>query len=171
MCSAQEEAQTQTFSSTSQHRPAPALHIVSFENFVKSMPPSLSELKVTPSFCFPFKIPDDPTFFIRAGAANKVENFATKKNLQKRGHVHKFLSQIIKFNFHLLMIQNYNCWKLYLQYYSRQVVTHFISDLQMIKEFRKKLCLTQQGQILSEVTFHTAIFSTDVLHCLHYLPI
>ena len=31
----------------------------SFENFVKSMPPSLSELKVTPSFCFAFKIPDD----------------------------------------------------------------------------------------------------------------
>ena len=38
-----------------------ALHMVSFENFVKSMPPSLTELKVTPSFCFPFKIPDDPT--------------------------------------------------------------------------------------------------------------
>ena len=38
-----------------------ALHMVSFETFVKSMPPSLSELKVTPSFCFPFKIPDDPT--------------------------------------------------------------------------------------------------------------
>ena len=35
--------------------------MVSFENFIKSMPPSLSELKVTPSFCFPFKIPDDPT--------------------------------------------------------------------------------------------------------------
>ena len=35
--------------------------MVSFENFVKSMPPSLSELKVTPIFCFPFKIPDDPT--------------------------------------------------------------------------------------------------------------
>ena len=35
--------------------------MVSFENFVKSMLPSLSELKVTPSFCFPFKIPDDPT--------------------------------------------------------------------------------------------------------------
>ena len=35
--------------------------MVSFENFVKSMPPSLSELKVTPSFCFPFKIHDDPT--------------------------------------------------------------------------------------------------------------
>ena len=34
--------------------------MVSFENFVKSMPPSLSELKVTPSFCFPFKIPDGP---------------------------------------------------------------------------------------------------------------
>ena len=36
-----------------------ALHMVSFENFVKSMPPSLSELKVIPSFCFAFKIPDD----------------------------------------------------------------------------------------------------------------
>ena len=35
--------------------------MVSFENFVKSMPPSLSELKVKPSFCFPFKIPDDLT--------------------------------------------------------------------------------------------------------------
>ena len=46
---------------TSQHRPAPALHMVSFENFVKSMPPSLSELKVLPSFCFPIKIRDDPT--------------------------------------------------------------------------------------------------------------
>ena len=44
---------------TSQHRPAPALHMLSFENFVKSMPPRLSELKVTPSFCFAFKIPDD----------------------------------------------------------------------------------------------------------------
>jgi hypothetical protein len=35
--------------------------MVSFENLVKSMPPSLSELKVTPSFCFAFKIPDHPT--------------------------------------------------------------------------------------------------------------
>ena len=35
--------------------------MVSFENFVKSMPPSLSELNVIPSFCFSFKIPDDPT--------------------------------------------------------------------------------------------------------------
>ena len=35
--------------------------MVSFGNFVKSMPPSLSELKVTPSFYFPFKIPEDPT--------------------------------------------------------------------------------------------------------------
>ena len=35
--------------------------MVRFENFVKSMPPSLSEIKVTPSFCFPFKIPDDQT--------------------------------------------------------------------------------------------------------------
>ena len=35
--------------------------MVSFEIFVKSMPPSLSELKVIPSFCFAFKIPDDMT--------------------------------------------------------------------------------------------------------------
>ena len=33
--------------------------MLSFENFVKSMAPSLSELKVLPSFCFAFKIPDD----------------------------------------------------------------------------------------------------------------
>ena len=33
--------------------------MVSFEIFVKAMPPSLSEIKVRPSFCFAFKIPDD----------------------------------------------------------------------------------------------------------------
>ena len=33
--------------------------MVSFEIFVKAMPPSLSELKVLPSFCFAFKILDD----------------------------------------------------------------------------------------------------------------
>jgi hypothetical protein len=33
--------------------------MVSFEIFVKAMPPSISELKVLPSFCFAFKIPDD----------------------------------------------------------------------------------------------------------------
>ena len=33
--------------------------MVSFEIFVKALPPSLSELKVLPSFCFAFKIPDD----------------------------------------------------------------------------------------------------------------
>jgi hypothetical protein len=38
-----------------------ALHIVIFENFVKSMTSCLSKLKVTPIFCFAFKIPDDPT--------------------------------------------------------------------------------------------------------------
>ena len=46
--------------------------MVSFENFVKSMPPSLSELKVTPSFCFPFKIPDDPTASIEYLVCKKV---------------------------------------------------------------------------------------------------
>ena len=38
-----------------------ALHIVIFEIFVKSMTSCLSKLKVTPSFCFAFKIPDDVT--------------------------------------------------------------------------------------------------------------
>ena len=37
-----------------------ALHIV-FKNFIKSMTSCLSKLKVTPSFGFAFKIPDDPT--------------------------------------------------------------------------------------------------------------
>ena len=36
-----------------------ALHIVIFEIFVKSMTSCLSILKVTPSFCFTFKIPDN----------------------------------------------------------------------------------------------------------------
>ena len=36
-----------------------ALHMVSFEIFVKAMLPSLSELKILPSFCFAFKIPDN----------------------------------------------------------------------------------------------------------------
>ena len=35
--------------------------MVSFVNCVKPMTPSLSELKVTPSFCFPFKISDNRT--------------------------------------------------------------------------------------------------------------
>jgi hypothetical protein len=38
-----------------------ALHIVIFEIFIKSMSSCLSKLKVTPSFCFAFKIPDDVT--------------------------------------------------------------------------------------------------------------
>jgi hypothetical protein len=37
-----------------------ALHIVIFEIFVKTMTSCLSKLKVTFSFCFAFKIPDDP---------------------------------------------------------------------------------------------------------------
>ena len=47
-----------------------ALHMVSFEIFVKAMPPSLSELKVLPSFCFLFKILDDlavTTTYLQAG--------------------------------------------------------------------------------------------------------
>ena len=35
--------------------------MVIFEIFVKAMPPSLSELKILPSLCFAFKIPDNVT--------------------------------------------------------------------------------------------------------------
>ena len=42
-----------------------ALHIVIFENFVKSMTSCLAKLKFTPSFCFAFKIPDNPTATIK----------------------------------------------------------------------------------------------------------
>ena len=38
-----------------------ALHMVSLENFVKSMTHNLLELKITPSFCFANKIPDNVT--------------------------------------------------------------------------------------------------------------
>ena len=38
-----------------------AVPMVSFEIFVKLVSPSSSELKITPSFCFAFKIPDNVT--------------------------------------------------------------------------------------------------------------
>ena len=38
-----------------------ALHIVIFENFIKSMTSCLSQLRFKPNFCFTFKIPDNPT--------------------------------------------------------------------------------------------------------------
>ena len=53
--------------------------MLSFENFVKSMPPSLSEWKVTPSFCFAFKIPDDVTAsskYVVIEWVEKVQNYA-----------------------------------------------------------------------------------------------
>ena len=53
------------------------LHMVSFENFVKSLPPSLSELKVKPIFCFPIKIRDNPTASIRY-LIQKVKKFLSK---------------------------------------------------------------------------------------------
>ena len=60
------------------------MHMLSFENFVKSMQPSLSELKVTPGFCFAFKIPDDV-----AASTLYVEKF----NLYLKDYIHP---QIIK---------------------------------------------------------------------------
>ena len=45
--------------------------MVSFEIFVKAMPPSLSELKVLPSFSFAFKIPDN------VAASNKYMEYVS----------------------------------------------------------------------------------------------
>ena len=57
--------------------------MVSFENFVKSMPPSLSELKIIPSFCFAFKIPDDMT------ATSTYHSFQAQEfGWKKMSHVH-----------------------------------------------------------------------------------
>ena len=52
--------------------------MVSFEIFVKAMPPSLLELKVLPSFCFAFKIPDD------VAASNTYCAFAANETCQNR---------------------------------------------------------------------------------------
>jgi hypothetical protein len=54
--------------------------MVSFEIFVKSMPPSLSELKVIPSFCFAFKIPDDVT-------ATNVHPYLTQNTVGMGGFI------------------------------------------------------------------------------------
>ena len=50
--------------------------MVSFEIFVKAMPSSLLELKVLPSFCFTFKIPDDVT------ASKSIITLITLKKIQ-----------------------------------------------------------------------------------------
>ena len=55
--------------------------MVSFENFVKSMPPSLSELKVIPSFCFAFKIPDDVTSTNKYSSKAKASQKSTQASL------------------------------------------------------------------------------------------
>ena len=55
-----------------------ALHMVSFEIFVKAMPPSLSELKVLPSFCFTFKISDDV-----AASSNYTSTIVTMATIKK----------------------------------------------------------------------------------------
>ena len=58
-----------------------ALHIVIFEIFVKSMTSCLSKLKVTPSFCFAFKIPDNVTASTKQGAIfNKYKIFLNAVN-------------------------------------------------------------------------------------------
>ena len=48
------------------------------------MPPSLSELKVTPSFCFAFKIPDDVTATIENKIVAPIENILSNCVLDKK---------------------------------------------------------------------------------------
>ena len=69
--------------------------MVSFENFVKSMPPSLSELKLTPSFCFPFKIPDDPT-------ASNIHNTLTY-NIEV---IHTYLVYLVQMESKITILKN-----------------------------------------------------------------
>ena len=56
--------------------------MVSFENFVKLVSLSLSELKVTPSFCFAFKIPEDVSAsIIHATMIKIITDFGIFRNL------------------------------------------------------------------------------------------
>ena len=69
--------------------------MVSFEIFVKAMPPSLSELKVLPNFCFAFKIPDDVTvtnMYILFAAVNTYY-YSVSVNLKFRRN--KILQRIL----------------------------------------------------------------------------
>ena len=52
--------------------------MVSFEIFVKAMPPSLSELKVLPSFCLAFKIPDNVAASNYTMILSKINRKVTK---------------------------------------------------------------------------------------------
>ena len=71
-----------------------ALHIVIFENFIKSMTSCLSKLKVTFSFCFAFKIPDDPT---ATNIQTKLQFWALIENVLKLRFVKK-TSKVAKGN-------------------------------------------------------------------------
>ncbi len=85
-----------------------ALHIVIFENFVKPMTSCLSKLKVTPSFCFAFKIPDDPTATIDYGQKNiffrnktflffKIESWNFQHMFEKKNSLKLAKFQLIQF--------------------------------------------------------------------------
>ena len=73
--------------------------MVSFEIFVKAIPPSLSELKVLPSFCFAFKIPDDvavTTIYFNKYAFS--EYLSGQNWLSKMTYYYHFLSIIIMYS-------------------------------------------------------------------------
>ena len=67
--------------------------MVSFEIFVKAMPPSLSELKVLPSFCFAFEIPDNRAV-TNNYLLNELHIFPSRKYLNKGVEVHNLLHTV-----------------------------------------------------------------------------
>ena len=78
--------------------------MVSFEIFVKAMPPSLSELKVLLSFCFAFKIPDDVAASTRYQGMCIEEPTTTYKNERRVKIIYVIASNFTEFfspGFHL----------------------------------------------------------------------
>ena len=73
--------------------------MVSFESFVKAMPPSLSELKVLPSFCFAFKIPDDVAASSIPSSLKSKDQNGIKSQGPFRGHNKKNPFQKGSFHF------------------------------------------------------------------------
>ena len=95
-----------------------ALHIVIFENFVKSMTSCLSQLKVTHSFCFAFKIPDNVT------ATNTYYFLLILKRVLMGAD---FLTKIVKnccphLGFELASSRFVTSWQMAIEFFNRAAV-------------------------------------------------
>ena len=77
---------------------------VIFENFVISMTSCLLKLKVTPSFCFAFKIPDDPT----ATVSSKAQKMGWQQQI-----IPKFNRPGCAYKLTRLLNCWQNCWDLF----------------------------------------------------------